>query len=107
VNDAVWSLLLSFTLDKGTDEPVFPDLIGKQKMNSVSAISVKFIKKNVAPDSDAHSIRHTVTQKLKDVVAPDAVIKALLGWSNEGMLNNYGGELAIDVKRKWLEKALT
>jgi hypothetical protein len=76
-------------------------------MNSVSAISVKFIKKNVAPDSDAHSIRHTVTQKLKDVVAPDAVIKALLGWSNEGMLNNYGGELAIDVKRKWLEKALS
>ena len=41
------------------------------------------------------------------VVAPDAVIKALLGWSNEGMLNNYGGEPAIDVKRKWLEKALT
>jgi integrase len=106
VNDAVWSLLLSFTLDKGKEEAVFPDLIGKQKMNSVSAVSVKFIKKNVAPDSDAHSIRHTVTQKLKDVVAPDAVIKALLGWSNEGMLNNYGGELAIDVKRKWLEKAL-
>ena len=106
VIDKVWKLLLPFLKDKSATEPVFPDLIGKSKMNAVSAISVKFIKKNIDESSDAHSLRHTVTQKLKDAVAPDAVIKALLGWSNEGMLNNYGGELAIDVKRKWLKKAL-
>lgn len=106
VIEKVWNALAVHLKGKTKTDPVFPDLIGKSKANSVSAVSVKFIKKHIDENSDAHSLRHTVTQKLKDVVAPDAVIKALLGWSNEGMLNNYGGELAIDVKTKWLRKAL-
>jgi integrase len=54
-----------------------------------------------------HSLRHTVAQALKDVQAPTDVINSLLGWSGRNMASHYGSELALDVKREWLGKALS
>lgn len=103
----VWKLLIAFVDGKKASEPVFPNLAGSAKSNTVSNTAVKWIKRNINAERDAHSLRHTVKQKLADVECPPETIKSIMGWSADGMLAVYGnGDLAIDVKTKWLKKAI-
>ncbi len=103
----IWKLLITFVDGKKASEPVFPNLAGSAKSNTVSNTAVKWIKRHINSERDAHSLRHTVKQRLADVECPPDTIKSIMGWSADGMLAVYGnGDLAIDVKKKWLKKAL-
>jgi len=80
----------------------------------VTSMCDRWIDANVSLDESVsgtrvalHSLRHTVTQSLKDAQAPIEAINALLGWSGGGMASHYGGELSMSVKREWLSKAIT
>jgi integrase len=106
VNADVWKLVKAQIKDKKADEPVFPTLHGKSRMNSVSATLVKFIKTKVNEDRDVHSIRHTVATRLKNVLTPDSLIEDILGWKKSSMLGTYAGSVDLEQKRKWLKKAL-
>ena len=106
VNADVWKLVKAQIKDKKADEPVFPTLHGKSRMNSVSATLVKFIKTKVNEDRDVHSIRHTVATRLKNVLTPDSLIEDILGWKKSSMLGTYAGSVDLEQKRKWLRKAL-
>jgi hypothetical protein len=52
------------------------------------------------------SFRHALRDQLRAVNCPDAVSKAIGGWSEgNDVSSNYGLGYALDVKREWLTKA--
>jgi integrase len=84
VDDRVWKLILKFHQKGKPEDPLFDELAGNAKSNSVSATAVKWIKKHSGDaKAVAHSLRHTVTQKLKDTgEINDGVMKSII-WGDE------------------------
>jgi len=108
---AVQTLLVAAVRDCLPTEPLFPAWHNRVALFSKSCRRLVDAKVPMDPAATGnrvalHSLRHTITQALKDVQAPTDVINSILGWSGSGMASHYGSELALDVKREWMSKAL-
>jgi integrase len=69
----------------------------------------KWIRENIELDDNVvpnHSLRHTISGALKDVITPPQVMDNLLGWSNGAMRERYGSRADAETGRPYLTKAL-
>jgi len=96
-------------LSDHTGDFVFPSYASKTevKADSASAALNKWAKTIVnEPNRTMHSFRHALRDQLRAVNCPDAVSKAIGGWSEgNDVSSSYGLGYELDVKRKWLTKA--
>ena len=68
---------------------------------------VKTFFKKCGLDVTAHYTRHTIAAQLRKVGCPDSVRCALGGWTMKaGASEGYGETEYLDLKAKWLKKAL-
>ena len=100
---------LKAQLSEHADDFVFPTYGGKKdvKSNSTSAALNKWAKTIVsAPNRTMHSFRHALRDQLRAANCPDAVSKAIGGWSEgNDVSSSYGLGYELEVKREWLTKA--
>ena len=100
---------LKAQLTEHADDFVFPTYARKRavKSDSASAALNKWAKTIVsAPNRTMHSFRHALRDQLRAVNCPDAVSKAIGGWSEgNDVSSSYGLGYALEVKREWLTKA--
>ena len=96
-------------LSDHTGDFVFPSYASKTevKADSASAALNKWAKTIVnEPNRTMHSFRHALRDQLRAVNCPDAVSKAIGGWSEgNDVSSSYGLGYALEVKREWLTKA--
>lgn len=68
---------------------------------------VSTLFRKVGLDASAHYTRHTLAAQLRRVGCPDSVRCAIGGWTTkEGASEGYGETEFLDLKAKWLKKAL-
>ncbi|MDO3559588.1 DUF6538 domain-containing protein [Ralstonia pseudosolanacearum] len=52
----------------------------------------------------AHDLRHTMTDRLREVQCPEDIRLAIGGWASKGVGNKYGTGYGLKVKADWLAK---
>jgi integrase len=70
----------------------------------------KWIRENIELEDNVvpnHSLRHTISGSLKDVITPPQIMDNLLGWSNGAMRERYGSRADAETGRPYLSKALS
>jgi integrase len=69
----------------------------------------KWIKENIELDENTvpnHSLRHSVSAALKQVITPPQVMDNILGWSSGAMRERYGSRADAETGRPYLMKAM-
>jgi len=77
------------------------------KSNSASAALGKWLKPRVPEGCTVHSFRHSIRDRLREVLCPVDVADAIGGWARDGVGEGYGDGFSLRVKLEWLEKAIT
>lgn len=76
------------------------------KSNSASAALGKWLKPRVPERCTVHSFRHSIRDRLREVLCPVDVADAIGGWARDGIGEGYGEGHSLKVKLEWLEKAV-
>jgi len=76
------------------------------KSNSASAALGKWLKPRVPDGCTVHSFRHSIRDRLREVLCPVEVADAIGGWARDGIGEGYGDGYSLKVKLEWLEKAV-
>ncbi len=69
----------------------------------------KWIRENIQLDDNVvpnHSLRHTMSWALKQIITPPQIMDNLLGWSNGAMRERYGSRADAESGRPYLDKAM-
>lgn len=69
----------------------------------------KWIKENIDLDENTvpnHSLRHSVSAALKQVITPPQVMDNILGWSSGAMRERYGSRADAETGRSYLAQAI-
>ena len=88
-------------------EFLFPRYANTAKTNadSASATLNKWLRASVT-DLTVHSLRHTMRDRLRAVMCPEAIAKEVGGWTaGDDASTSYGQGYPLDIKRTFLEKA--
>ena len=92
-------------LAKSDGEWLFPRYIkdGKCKADHASAALNKWVKKDFG-GLTAHSLRHTMRDRLRAIECPAEMIDQIGGWARVGIGAGYGEGYSEDVLFKILRK---
>jgi len=93
-----------------TSEWLFPNYIdfdkAQTKNTAASAAVNKRLRSELGEDAPtAHSFRHTLRTRLRQVECPEALAKEIGGWQKD-ISQSYGSTTDIEVKTKHLKKAM-
>ena len=96
---------VEMALAKADGEWLFPRYIknGKCKADHASAALNKWVKKDFG-GLTAHSLRHTMRDRLRAVECPAEMIDQIGGWARVGIGAGYGEGYSIISQVKWLIK---
>jgi integrase len=85
-----------------------PKYTNEQQCNAdtASATVAKWLRAN-GWQHTAHELRHTMADPLGEVNCPDEVRHAIGGWVTQGEAAKYGTGYGLNIKWKWLDKAIT
>jgi integrase len=87
---------------KADGEWLFPRYIknGKCKADHASAALNKWVKKDFG-GLTAHSLRHTMRDRLRAVECPAEMIDQIGGWARVGIGASYGEGYSVPMLKKW------
>lgn len=94
-------------LQESKTEFLFPRYSNTAKTNadSASATLNKWLRASVT-DLTVHSLRHTMRDRLRAKLCPEAIAKEVGGWTaGDDASTGYGSGYPLDIKRTYLEKA--
>lgn len=86
-----------------------PDAKLFAKSNNARFTASKWIKENVELDENvvpSHSLRHSMSGALKQIVTPPQIMDNILGWQSGAMRERYGSRADASASRPYLDKAL-
>jgi integrase len=105
VGEALWAAKRVVDTAKRGQKYAFPRYSsdGVCKADAASAAVGKWLLKNGVAKS-AHSFRHTIRDRLRNVDAPKEVQDAVGGWGRQEIGQQYGEGYAIATLAHWLRK---
>lgn len=98
---------LSRQLSESDSDYLFPTYASAKgtKADSASATLNKWAK-TIVPNRTMHSFRHSLRDRLRAVLCPEAVAKEIGGWSTSHDVSvQYGQGYPLALKQEWLSKA--
>jgi integrase len=78
---------------------------GACKADAASAAVVKWLRK-IGIGKSAHSFRHTIRDRLRNVDAPKEIQDAVGGWGRQEIGQQYGEGYAVAQLARWLRKLI-
>jgi len=90
---------------KDDNEPIFPKYARPNGNTALSATLMKQLRSVIKePRKSIHSLRHSMKDALRNVGCDDALSKAILGHTSEGVSARYGSGYLPEVMRAQMKK---
>jgi integrase len=107
VGEALWAAKRVVANAKDMRDYAFPRYAaeGVCKSASASAIISKWLHR-ISTSKSAHSFRHSMRDRLRNVGAPRDIQDAVGGWSRQSIGEQYGEGYALKILAKWLKKTV-
>jgi integrase len=107
VGEALWAAKRTVDMAKRGQKYAFPrySTDGVCKSDAASAAVGKWLRKT-GVEKSAHSFRHTIRDRLRNVDAPKEVQDAIGGWGRQEIGQQYGEGYAVAKLAHWLRKLI-